>query len=246
VWDNPRQLNAIALTLAVAASTAIAWAAVAWAVRQPIFAFHHVVFDGALVRVNPSHLQAVVQEELKGTFFTMRLTDARNAFARVPWVRRIALRRQWPDRLEVTVIEHQPFARWNDNALVNPQGEVFTASYDGELPQLSGPDGTAGDMAARFAEFGEALATIKLSIAEMRLSPRGAWWMKTAGESPLTIELGRAEAGERLSRFIAYYARTVGAIVRAGTRIDYVDLRYSNGFAARVPGFKETAPKKAT
>jgi cell division protein FtsQ len=222
------------------------WATVAWAVRQPIFAFHHVVVDGTLVRVNPAHLEAVVREELKGTFFTMRLADARNAFARVPWVRQIALRRQWPDRLEVSVVEHEPFARWNENALLDTQGDVFSADYDGELPQLTGPDGTASDMAGRYAQFSTALGDIGLTLEEMRLSPRGAWWLKTTGDTPLVIELGRAEPAERLARFIAYYGRTIGAIARGGTQIDYVDLRYPNGFAARVPGFKEAATKKAT
>ncbi len=34
-------------------------------------------------------------------------------------------------------------------------------------------------------------------------------------------------------------------LARSGTPIEYVDLRYRNGFAARVPGFKERPPKKA-
>ena len=29
--------------------------------------------------------------------------------------------------------------------------------------------------------------------------------------------------------------------IAAGTRVDYVDLRYRNGFVARVPGFREKA-----
>jgi len=37
---------------------------------------------------------------------------------------------------------------------------------------------------------------------------------------------------ERLSRFVAFYAQTLGALNR---RLDYVDLRYPNGFALRVP-----------
>jgi hypothetical protein len=42
------------------------------------------------------------------------------------------------------------------------------------------------------------------------------------------------------------YGRTVAVLGRGGTRIDHVDLRYRNGFAARVPGFKEKPPRKAT
>ena len=41
------------------------------------------------------------------------------------------------------------------------------------------------------------------------------------------------------------HGRTLGALARAGTRIDAVDLRYRNGFAARVPGFREKSAKPA-
>jgi cell division protein FtsQ len=62
---------------------------------------------------------------------------------------------------------------------------------------------------------------------------------------PLDIELGREEPGERLARFVAVYGRTIATLARAGTRVDRVDLRYRNGSAARVPGFRERPPKKA-
>jgi hypothetical protein len=45
-------------------------------------------------------------------------------------------------------------------------------------------------------------------------------------------------------RFSAAFARTIGALDRAGTTIAQVDLRYRNGFAARVPAFRERPPKK--
>jgi cell division protein FtsQ len=37
---------------------------------------------------------------------------------------------------------------------------------------------------------------------------------------------------ERLTRFAAVYPQTLGQLKR---RLDYVDLRYPNGFALRVP-----------
>jgi cell division protein FtsQ len=245
MWDNPRQLTAVALGFVLIALALICWGAASWAVRQPVFALRQIVIAGTLSQVNPANLEAVVREELRGNFFTMRLADARTSLQRVPWVRSVALRRQWPNRLEIFVTEHMPLARWNDNALVNKDGEVFIADYDGELPQFTGPDGAAAEMSARFMEFAAALGRAGLAIGEIRLSPRGGWELKTAAEPALTIALGRSDPGERLARFVDYYAKSIGALARAGTRVEYADLRYRNGFAARVPGFKERAVKKA-
>ncbi|MFI4925880.1 MAG: hypothetical protein ACHQJ7_12155, partial [Vicinamibacteria bacterium] len=67
----------------------------------------------------------------------------------------------------------------------------------------------------------------------------------TSAGAPLAIELGRDEPDARLARFVAAYGRTVGALARSGTRIGEVDLRYRNGFAARVPGFREKPARRA-
>ena len=244
MWDDPRRLNAAALLLLIAALAMLAWGGIAWAVRQPAFAIRHVAVDGKLAHVNPAHVAAVIHEELRGTFFTMRLVDARASFLRVPWVKSVALRRRWPGRLEVTLGEHEPLARWNENALVDTDGEAFNADFDGELPQLTGPEGSAGLVAASFRDFGVALAARALAISELHLSPRGSWRLRTTGNPPLTIDLGRSAPIEHLMRFVAYQPGTVGALARAGTRVEYVDLRYSNGFAVRVPGFVDKTPKR--
>ena len=239
MWDSPRQLNLLAFAFAFVALVLLCCGAVAWAARQPAFSLRHVVVEGALKRVDPAHLEAVVREELRGTFFTLRLPEARASLRRVPWVKAIALRRVWPDTLLIDVVEHQPLARWTDGALVDTDGELFTADFSGELPQLAGPEGTAGLVAARFYDYGAALGARSVAISELRLSTRGGWRLRTAGGAPLTIEMGRNEPAERLARFIGYYGRTVGALARTGARVDYVDLRYGNGFAVRAPKLAE-------
>ncbi len=245
MWDDARQLNAIAAGLALIATCALAWGALAWLLRQPVFEFREVVVTGALVRTSPAHLEAVIRDELAGTFFTMNLDRARTALARVPWVRRVALRRQWPHRLDVTVEEHVPLARWNDSGLVDVEGEVFGADFDGELPQFVGPDLRAADVAMRYREWSGLLSRLSLSVEEVTLSPRGGWRLRAAGKTgALEIELGRDEPAQRLARFVDAYERTVGVLLRTGTRIDHVDLRYRNGFAARVPEFRERPARK--
>jgi cell division protein FtsQ len=158
----------------------------------------------------------------------------------------VALRRQWPDRLEVAVSEHQPLARWNDAALIDTEGEVFSADFDGDLPQFTGPEGTAAEVAAQYRAFVAALAPTGRGINAIRRSPRGGWQLVAAGSPPLTIELGRADPGERLARFVAYYRQTLDPLSRGGARIDYADLRYRNGFAARVSGGGDRSSRKAS
>ena len=245
MWDDPRQMNIVALLLSLVAAGLFAWGVGSWLMRQPVFAFREVVVLGPLQRASTPHLEAVIRDELAGTFFTMNLEQARASLKRVPWVRSVALRRQWPQRLEVTVEEHAPLARWNDAALVNQQGEVFTATYNGELPVFAGPDGRSAEVAARYREWSELLAAVALSIQRIALSPRGGWQLATRGaQGSLVIELGREEPVARLQRFLAVHGRTLGALERAGTRIEHVDLRYHSGFAARVPGFRDKPARK--
>jgi cell division protein FtsQ len=246
MWDDAKQMNAIAATLAVLVVVALAWAGAAWIVRQPVFALREVVVTTHLERASAAHLEAVVREELTGTIFTMDLNRARHALAQVPWVRNVALRRQWPHRLEVEVEEHAPIARWNEGSLVNSYGEVFVAEWKDGLPQFEGQDGRAADMTAQYHAWTERLAPLSLAIRVLRLSPRGSWQIQAAGpQGPLTVELGRDEADARLSRFVAAQPKTLGALARAGTRVEYVDLRYRNGFAARVPQFHEKKSRPA-
>jgi cell division protein FtsQ len=244
MWDNPRELNVLAWSLTLAAVATLAWGAIAWAVRQPVFALRHVVVDGSLARASRAHIEAVIREELKGTFFTLSLADARASLQRIPWIKSAALRRQWPDRLEVTIVEHEPLARWNESALVDTEGEVFSADFEGELPLLAGPDGRSEEVAVRFREFGAALEPRALAIVELGLSPRGGWRLRTNGSAAMAIELGRTAPADRLARFVAHYARTIGALARGGTRVDYVDLRYRNGFAVRMPDATEKQSRK--
>src|SRR5947209_5878541 len=125
MWDDPRRLDAVSLGLAGLALLLLLWSGMAWMVRQSWFEFREVIVVTPLTRASGAHLEAVIREDLKGTFFTLNLNQAQSALRAVPWVRAVALRRQWPGRLAIEVEEHMPLARWNDAALVNSRGEVF-------------------------------------------------------------------------------------------------------------------------
>lgn len=245
MWDDPGRMRALAVAVATVAGGLLCFGLLAWVVRQPVFAWREVVVTSRPERVRPADIEAVVREELVGNFFTMQLDRTRAALGRVPWIRKVGLRRQWPHRLEIDIEEHVPLARWNDQGLVNTEGEVFAAEFDGDLPSFVGPEGRAPEVLSRYREWGSVLAPLGLALRGVEMSARGGWrLMAMRGSVPLTIELGRDDVPGRLDRFVAAHGRTIGFLARNGTQVDHVDLRYRNGFAARVPGFKEKPPKR--
>jgi cell division protein FtsQ len=247
MWDDAKALTALAATLSAMAAMALLAAAVHWLARQPAFAIREVVVTTPLSRASAPHLEAIVREELTGTFFTMNLERARSSVGKVPWIRSVALRRHWPPRLEIAIEEHAPLAHYGEGLLVNTFGETFAATHAGMLPRFLGPEGRAGEMTARYREWTALLTSLALEVTELSVSPRGGWRVRASGsDGPLTLELGRDDATARLKRFTAAHARTVATLARQGTRIEHVDLRYRNGFAARVPGFREGVAKKAS
>jgi cell division protein FtsQ len=233
MWDKPGILDGISNLLLAAAFLLAAVGAVHYAVRLPVFPLREVRVNDTLVHVTPDQIGTIVRRELQGNFFTLDLAQARAAFEQLPWVRKVNLRRQWPDRLEVALEEHVPLARWGNAALVNTYGEVFTAPPNGALPLFVGPEGSAREIAIRYGYFQRSLAAISQTPAQVRLSPRRAWQIRLA--SGLTLELGRERIESRLERFIANYDRSIGRLQR---ELDYADLRYSNGFAVRISEFK--------
>ncbi len=230
MWNKPALMNGLANALYALAAVLVLGAAAVYVARLPAFAIREVRIGQELKHVTREQVEEAVRREVRGGFFTIDLAAARAAFERLPWVRGVNVRRQWPARLEVVLEEHVPIARWGTAALVNTHGEVFRAAYDGELPLFVGPEGAAREIAIQYRYFQRGLAAMGETPVQVQVTARRAWQVRL--QSGLTLELGRENIEARFARFVALHGRTIGRLER---RIDYVDLRYANGFAVRVP-----------
>ncbi|MBX9812624.1 MAG: cell division protein FtsQ/DivIB [Burkholderiales bacterium] len=237
MWDRPDILNRISSLLFTLALLLAAYGALHFITHLPVFLLREVRVNGVLAHLTGEQVETLVRREIKGNFFTLDLAAARAAFEKLPWVRKVNVRRQWPGRLEVMLEEHVPLARWGSLALVNTYGEEFEAAYDGKLPLFAGPAGSAKEVTIQYEYFRKSLAAIARVPVQVRVSPRRAWQIRL--DDGTMLELGREQIEARLARFVSSYERTLG---RLGRRIDYVDLRYTNGFAVRIP---ELRPEKA-
>lgn len=233
MWDNPRLLNMAAGALVGVAVLVFAIVGCLKLLRSEFFPVRELVVVSSLQHTSGQEIQAAVK--IGGNFFAVSPEDVRASLERLPWVRSASVRRVWPDRLEVEIEEHVALARWGDDALLNTYGERFFAHTDQALPLFVAPPGTEAEVARRYASFARIVAPLAAPPERIVLTPRLAWQLRLA--NGLNVMLGRdADAAEaRLRRFVDVYDLTLKTIDR---RHEYVDLRYPNGFALRIPDLK--------
>jgi cell division protein FtsQ len=278
-----RLMNGVATLTFVGVLAALLWQTVKWATRSPLFTVHAIELDtvepvpgrsrvgslpsgdggtsppSGLKRSSIASVRANALPRLAGNFFSIDLDAARAAFESVPWVRRAAVRRVWPDRLAVTLEEHQPAALWQGDGrrserLVNTFGEVFEANTgdvdDEALPTLAGADANAAQMLALLQRMGPSLAPIEQKVRSLRLSSRGSWRAELSGGAK--VELGRGSDDELVARadllartlpeVAARFADGAGGTPRA---LVAADLRHTDGYALRLAGITTAASTAA-
>lgn len=230
MWNKPQLLNWIANFLFALSVVLMLFAFLFVIVHLPIFPLREVKVDGELSHVNREQIKLIVERHLKGNFFTLDLIKARDAFEKLPWARKVSVRRRWPDKLVVVIEEHQALGRWGNIALVNTHGELFHAASDIDLPVFYGPADGVLEVAKKYATYSQILNTAQLKVTQVALSPRRAWEIKT--DVGLLINMGREHMELRLGKFVGAYAST---LARLNGKVTYADLRYPNGFAVRRP-----------
>lgn len=241
MWDKPRLLNWIANFLFALAVVLMLYSLLFVIIHLPIFPIHEVKVDGQLSHVNREQIKLIVAKHLKGNFFTLDLEKTRDAFEKLPWAREVSVRRRWPDKLDVVIEEHQALARWGNIALVNTHGELFQAATDAELPVFYGPGDGVMEVTKNYGNYSQILNKADIKIAQVTLSPRRAWEIKT--NKGLLIALGRTDMDMRLNKFTGAYKSTLSQL---NAKVVYADLRYPNGFAVRKPMSMTAKPSPAT
>lgn len=228
MWNKPQILNWCANLLFSVAVVIVLYAALFVLVHLPIFPVHEVRVEGKLKHINQEQVRLIVGKYLKGNFYTLNLQRTRDAFEKLPWARKVSVRRKWPDKIVVTIEEHQAIARWGNIALVNQGGELFQAASDEALPTFYGPSNGVKEVTKGYFTFSKILVEINQSIQQLSLSSRRAWEITTADNKK--IALGREDMQKRLKRFALAY-QSAKSLKSEDWR--YADLRYPNGFALR-------------
>jgi cell division protein FtsQ len=189
-----------------------------------------VSVSGRFQRVSAMEVEQAVKARVRDMgLISVDLGAVQRAVEQLPWVESATVERQWPRALNIRVVEQVAAARWGANGLLNTRGELFISEarhIPPELPRLSGPQGTEAEVARRYLAAQGQLLEAGMRLTAVRLDLRGAWEFDL--DNGITVRLGRRQVEERLQRFVQ---AAVGQITSHANDINYIDMRYTNGFA---------------
>jgi cell division protein FtsQ len=227
---------AIALTLVALPVVGLLngwYAADRWPVRQ-------LELQAEFANVSAEQIRAAAAPAIGIGFFAVDLAGVQKSVAQLPWVEKVEARKRWPDTLVLRVYEQRPYAHWGGERLINREGQLFQVPGASEiqgLPRLDGPDERMQEVIDFHNEIVAEAAGSGLRVSGLSLSARGGWTVHL--DSGADIVVGNEHARERLRRFVQMYPRVAGSGRGA---FEYVDLRYSNGFAMKWPADPAAAP----
>jgi cell division protein FtsQ len=237
-------MNMMAYVMFVGFAVLLVGTVAVWAAGKPWFAVRGITVTGQVSHTNAAMLRATVAPRLNGTFFTLDIKAARQAFESIGWVRQAQVHRDFPNRLKVNLEEHQAVAYWGregDSAMVNSFGEVFEANV-GEidqdtLPRLSGPSGSAAKVLVMDQTLQPHFAALNLNIEQLEMTPHGGWRVRLDTEA--VIELGSGTTDQvlaRTDRFLKTLTQVVARYGRTPEALETADLRHEDGYAIRLRG----------
>lgn len=185
--------------------------------------------NGPFQRVTAMQIEEAISDDLSSGFLTADLAGIQQKVIDLPWIDHASVSRRWPGRIVITVSEQIPAACWGERGLLNTRGELFVTNathVPAELPRLSGPDNQAAAVASRYLKIRDQLIPLGLDVRKLQVDERGAWDLTL--QNGIDIRLGRRDVGARTRLFLEIVADIVSS---KEAEIEYVDMRYSNGFA---------------
>lgn len=197
---------------------------------------------GELVKVKATQVAQRIEDYLYDGFFKTNVDDIKQGVESLAWVYGTSIRRVWPDTLRITLEEQVALATWENNALVNEHGEIFTpliSSFPDGLPAFFGPDGDQVVITRSYKALRDILSNENLTIVRLEMDERRA--VRILLDNGVELMLGRTGRQKVLRRFVRAYRKLLAKKVDA---IAKVDLRYSNGFAVHWKPAPDTAAVK--
>lgn len=187
----------------------------------------HIELNALFEKTDPVVIKHHLRRHVKG-FISTDVLKLKQEILNLPFVDEVIVKRIWPDKLLITLVEQKLIAVWDENFFVNNKGEVIGGLGQSSLnlPRFHGPAGQSKLMLDQYNQMSKALESVARKIVELDLTSRRSWQLTL--DNGLKLILGRKDFSEKLAAMIDVYPKLK---LSYGDHIDSIDLRHPNGFS---------------
>jgi len=183
---------------------------------------------GIFKHIDQKEIGTVLSPFVGEGFFSLDIQKVRHILSEKAWADSVSIRRLWPDRVMIQIVEKKPLARWDDNHLLSDEAQIFEANVNGfgSLPKIYGANVSPKQVLQKYDHFSEQFIEVDETIKEITIDSRGAVDINLV--SGLRLKIGRDDVDSKIERLISIYTQQIRPRRK---EIQQLDLRYSNGFA---------------
>jgi cell division protein FtsQ len=189
-----------------------------------------IQLSGTFQHIDQQEIEKALSPFVGEGFFSLDIQKVRNSLNDKSWAESVSIRRVWPDRVMIKIVEKKPLARWDADHLLSDKAKIFKANVNGKafehLPQVYGSNVEPKQVLQQYYDYSEQFRLLNEAISQINIDSRGAVDIKLS--NGFKIKLGRDRVDSKLERLVSIYAQQIGP---RRTEIQQLDLRYSNGFA---------------
>ena len=207
--------------------------------RPGRFTIERIHIYGNSVRVDAQTVERTAWLALIGNYFTADLEEIENALVHLPGVYQAAVRRHWPDTLEISITEAGAIALWyaTDGSTLESRDYVNLPPNSNITlqPVLRSPTADRHTVIDAFLDLVSSLALLDLEVKNLSIDEAGDWVVVLQSASlqiPVELEIvvGRGNPVRKVDQFVAVFDSVLQDRL---PDIERVDMRYDSGFAVQ-------------
>ena len=210
--------------------------------RPGRFTIERMDIHGSSAQVDAQTVERTAWLALIGNYFTADLEKIENALVRLPGVYQAAVRRHWPDTLEISITEAGAIALWyaTDGSASESQDYV-NLPPDSTItlqPVLRSPTADRHTVIAAFLYLVSSLSPFGLEVKSLSVNEVGDWVVVLQSvtlQIPVELEIvvGKGDPVRKVDQFAAVFDSFLQDRL---PDIERVDMRYDSGFAVQWRG----------
>lgn len=198
-----------------------------------IFPVSNIDVNGEVLITQPQDIKTLLQPLQSMSFFDVDIDQLKHDITALPWVESVTVKRQWPDTLQVAMVERQARYRWGDTELVDEAGNRFDKVDDTlfeDLPVIHGVDGSESRVILAYEQLSSELggSMEQLGVESLVLNQYLSWELHL--HDGLVVKFGRDDYTQRMKRFVqAFHTGKLPEFAQ----LEVLDFRYYRGFAVK-------------